>query len=110
MEQFFSRISSPEDRDWLKPILNLIAELRTRGYDRQFRAGQSLHIFRVSRSLMHGLSDDQPWLHFELRSEGGMELWYCEPPHPDTIINVDRVEITPEVEDFIARLLAHPID
>src|SRR5689334_9497618 len=36
-------------------LYGLIAELRKRGYDRHFRAGQSLHYFILSRSRKYGL-------------------------------------------------------
>src|SRR5258708_29642903 len=57
---------------WLEPIQDLIAAMRERGYDRQFRAGQSLYMLVLSRSREHGLRADQPGLRFALNAEGWM--------------------------------------
>jgi hypothetical protein len=95
---------------WMKPLLDLIAELRNRGYDRYLRAGQSVSRLVLSRSLSHGLRDEQPSFGILLQPSGGMQLIYDEYPDVHIEMDVDRVEITPEVEDFLNRLLEHPID
>ena len=42
IEEFYTKFFTRPGWEWLKPILNLITELRKRGYDKQLRAGQSL--------------------------------------------------------------------
>jgi hypothetical protein len=110
LEKFYTGIIAASGWEWLRPIFGLIAELRERGYDRQLRAGQSLTNFVLSRSLNHGLRPEQAALGIEVLLEGSMCLRYRENPDVDIEMDVDRVEITPEVEDFLNRLLAHPID
>ena len=95
---------------WLKPIQGLIAEMQKRGYDRQLRAGQSLHTLILSRSRDYDLRAGQATVHINLRKEGGMTVSYWEKPDRSIEITTERVEITPEVEQLLARLLAQPID
>jgi hypothetical protein len=95
----------------LEPIFGLIRELRMRGYDCQFRAGQSIYLFILSRSKQQGLRDDQAFLRINLVVEGhAMLVTYLEPPNDPIEIAFDRVEITPAFEQLLERLLAHPID
>jgi hypothetical protein len=110
MEQFFVDFSLEEGWDWITSIQGLIAELRSREYDRKFRAGQSLYVFVLSRSRKHGMRLEQPALRFELKREGGMKVQYWEYPDTRTEFEVASVEITPEIEALLARLLAQPID
>jgi hypothetical protein len=93
----------------IKSIRDLITEMRKRGYDRQFRAGQSLDILVLSRSRNHGLRTGQANLGVMLNLAGGMIVSYHD-QSTDMEINVERVELTPEVEELLARLLAQPID
>jgi hypothetical protein len=108
IEEFFTHLSN--EWGWLIPILGLIAQMRERGYDRQFRAGQSMEIFVLSRALNHGLRPEQAAFRIELQMDDRMHLRYLEHPDVHIEMDVDRVEITPEVEEFLTRLLAHPID
>ncbi|HVU14778.1 MAG TPA: hypothetical protein VHD90_26060 [Phototrophicaceae bacterium] len=91
-------------------MLDLMRELRQRGYDRQFRAGQSLWRFILSRSRQHGLRPDQPLLIFDLQREGSMFVGYHEPPDLTIEFATERIEIKPQVDGLLKRLLAQPID
>lgn len=107
VERFF-KIQSV--REWLKNAPSLITELRARGYDREFRAGTILWIFVISRARKHGLRDDQPHLDIGWDGAGGMVVTYYEAPNTEIRFTVDRIEVTPELENLLQRLLAHPID
>lgn len=110
MEKHFIHLSSePVGWTWLKPILALIAELRARGYDQQFRAGQSMSRFILSRSEEWRVYLEV-FLSMEVQSEGGMIVYFIEPPNPMIEISLERVELTPELEQLLSRLLTHPID
>lgn len=95
---------------WLKPMLGLIAALRQQGYDRQFRAGQSLHMLVLSRSREHGLRPDQPSLAFESFPNGSLTLHYRERQGTRTSLSLESMELTPEADQLLLRLLEHPID
>ena len=94
----------------MNPIHDLMASLRSRGYDRQFRAGQSVHRFVLSRSRYHHLRPEQACLFIELKHEGGMNVIYYEDNVKVTELDVPQVAITPEVETVLQRLLAQPIN
>ncbi len=107
LENFTAHNSSTA---WLKPIQGLIAELRQRGYDRRLRAGQSLGRFVLSRSREHGLRPAQATLIIALGMTGEMRVQYWEKSVVSSEINVAHVELTPELEQLLDRLLAQPID
>lgn len=47
-------------------ILELIKEMRSRGFDKTLRAGQSMYDFILSRASKHGLSNEQTFIIFRL--------------------------------------------
>lgn len=94
--------------EWVTPLLSLIAELRKRGYDRQFHAGQQMSSFFLSRSRLHGLRRGQPRIVFNLDDAGGMMV--SEVGEMNVQLNLEHVEITPEVEEMLKRLVAQPIN
>src|SRR5687767_12267263 len=59
IEQYFEDLTSNEGWKHVKPILQVISHLRELGYDRAFRAGNSVWVLSLSRSIHHGLRDDQ---------------------------------------------------
>lgn len=86
----------------------LIQGLRTRGYDRQLRAWQSMSTLFVSRSREHHLRIDQPSLAFDLiDSRVAIQL---DAEHVHVVLWQDDVTITPQIENLLIALLAHPID
>lgn len=98
-----------ESYPWLKPISDVIAELRRRGYDRKLRPGHSLEMLILSRSCEHGLRKDQATISFLLRDYGGMWVRYWD-NGLKTELNLEHVEITPEVDALLQRLLEKPIN
>jgi hypothetical protein len=85
--------------------LQFIAELRRAGYDQKLRAGQSLHLFIVSRSRSYGLREDQAWVGFLFH---GNVMNVQE--RRNVVLRDTDVAFTPHVEGVLARLLEHPID
>ena len=98
------------NRKRLKPILGLIAEMRQRGFDRQLRAGHAMDRLILSRSLKHGLRADQAALGIDIGMESGMTVMYWHKPDSSLEIMLDRVELTPEVEQLLVKLLVQPIN
>jgi hypothetical protein len=107
IEKFFVEVST--DFEWINPIFNLIAELRKRGYDQKFRAGQAMTAFVLSRSRKHGLHIGQASLGITLMPDGSMTLNYGG-SDGEVKIETKRAEFTPELESLLERLAAHPID
>ena len=110
VEQFYTPFFAWPDWQYLNPILTLIGDLRRRGYDKQFRAGQSLVRFVLSCSKEWGLRQDQAFLSFDLHPEGGLTVTYYEPLKPFIELKLDHPEVNSDVEQLFLRLLTHPID
>ena len=91
---------------WKNQFFRFIAELRHAGYDRRFRAGQSLEFFILSRARHHGLRRDQASVTFiaygsmmKMSVDRGCS-WILDMP----------IALTPQVEMALTELLNHPID
>ena len=110
IEQFYKGLITTKSWESLTPILGLIAEMRKRGYERQVRAGQSMWWFLLSRSRKHGLRRGQHSIKINVIEGKGMGITYFQPPNPKIEVIQTEIEITPEVEALLKRLLAHPID
>ena len=50
---------------FVKPILELIITMRNSGESQNFRIGTSMHTLVISRSVSHGLRDDQKEIRIE---------------------------------------------
>jgi hypothetical protein len=109
MEGYFDGMTLYTGWGHMKYMLTLIRLLRERGYDRQLRAGQSMASFILSRSLEHGLREGQPRLIFGVGRKGEMAATLLA-ANVNVTLRMDRVEITPELENLLIPLLAYPID
>lgn len=94
------------------PVLEIISEIRTAGFDMKLRAGQSMWSLGVSRSRRHGLRPDQPRITFIFR-DNGMDV--CG--NVDTIDKgtfdkhtFPKIKFTPEVAALLQGLAAKDID
>lgn len=62
-----------------KPLLAFITKMRTDGEDRYFRAGTSLSTLLISRSVAHGLREDQRFVSIDAINPGVYEVKLREP-------------------------------
>jgi hypothetical protein len=85
------------DLDKKSEILSLIQLMREKGFDRIFRAGQSLYTLVLSRSRRHGLQKSQGRILFsfdfiasamEIRSKNGERIAFERIEYNDTIENI----------------------
>jgi hypothetical protein len=88
-------------------VLEMIAQMRRKGYDRTLRAGQSLYSLIVSRSRRHGLRTDQPWIAFHF-SDDIMDVHANL--DAETRLSFPRIEFTPQVDALMKQLEAREID
>ncbi len=109
-EEFYDDLIREEGWSWLIPVKTFIRELRNQGYDRQFLVTKPYHLFGLARSRVRDVRSEQSWLCFKFRSTGAMRVRYYEIGNLISEFEVERVEITPEVEALLERLLAQPID
>jgi hypothetical protein len=92
---------------WMKGIVLLfIAALRRAGYDRKLRAGNSLYSLILSRSRLHGLRAEQPFVAFEFRAVT-MDLRFRE-RQAETVSRVPIALFGP-VKKALAKLSARPL-
>ena len=64
IREFYDHFYDQERYPTRDRVLQFVDQLRQAGYDRKFRAGQSLWTFILSRSRRHGLRIEQPIVHF----------------------------------------------
>ncbi|BFP39603.1 hypothetical protein FGF1_04480 [Flavobacteriaceae bacterium GF1] len=69
-ENFYRDLfESHEGFSFVKPILELIREMRDSGESQNFRIGTSMHTLVISRSVNHVLRDDQKEIRIEWINE-----------------------------------------
>jgi hypothetical protein len=76
IEVFYVDLLSYKGWDHIKPVLVLIRHLRALGYDKLLRAGQSVYILVLSRSVNWGLKDNQHRIGIEATPNGIFRVWY----------------------------------
>lgn len=103
IERFYDEKDFPPKEQ----VLELIAEMRKRGYDRTLRAGQSMYSFVLSRSRRHGLHQHQARLIFSFK-ENGMEI--NARFESDTSHSIPQTALLPEVEALLQRLVEVEVD
>jgi len=91
------------------PILRFIGDLRRAGYDRAFRAGQSLVTLILSRSRRHGLRPDQPCIRLEF-SFNVSELAGTLRIGTEENSFMSAVALSAELSAALAKLAECPID
>ena len=105
--EFYEDLLTRPHWQWIEPLRDLILELRDAGYDRQLRAGQSMHIFVASRSRVHGLREDQACISMEAwERDRSLHVAYGT---RNDVVPLDG-EIHPAVRDLLDQLVMEPID
>ena len=100
IEEFFKLYAIPGTDQ----ILQFIGELRRAGYDKKFRAGQSVFSLVLSRSRHHSLRQDQPSVSFWFH-HGIMDVVEGKDPR----ILHTSVSLSAPVHALLNRLLEHPV-
>jgi hypothetical protein len=98
--------------EWAASMLSLIAELRKRKYDRKLRAGNSRAVLILSRSRKHGLRSSHQFMEFgrDISGSTGMSVIYHKASEVMIRIDLNKVELTSQVEDLLNQLVERPID
>jgi len=100
------------DSEYFPPksfVLQFIRQLRRAGYDREFRAGQSLWALMLSRSRRHGLSDEQARIVFEF-SRGGDARSATVRNGAEQSTLITSAFLSDEIHAALNRLRGAPID
>jgi hypothetical protein len=110
-EEFYDNFIKDDGWNWLAPAKAFVRELRNRGYNRKLLVTKPYHLFILARTRLRDLRSEQTSLIcFKFRSTGAMRVRYYETGNLISEFDVERIEITPEIEALLERLLAQPID
>jgi hypothetical protein len=94
IDVFYVDLLAIESWHWLQPLVEIIDELRKRGYDRHLRAGQSMFQFIVSCSRRHHMRLDQSFLRFEPQYDGTMSIAYFGSPDSGITLELNQIALT----------------
>jgi hypothetical protein len=76
IERYFEDLTSNEGWKYVKPVLQIINQLRELGYDKVFRAGNSVWVLSLSRSILHGLRDEQHHIGIMATNQNTFDVHY----------------------------------
>ncbi|MBA3867608.1 MAG: hypothetical protein H0X30_00485 [Anaerolineae bacterium] len=109
-EKRYLELSSEEGWEFIIPVCAMIKELRNQGYDRQLGVARYWHMFVLSRSRDRELRDAKAVLVFRFKKDGRMKIQFWDDEQKQIEFEVERVEITPEIEALLSRLLTQPVN
>jgi hypothetical protein len=93
--------------DKAKEILQLIREMRARGFDKTLRAGTSLYSLVLSRSRRYGLRLEQKSIRFEFTFiKTAMEVWTFDRRQ----LPFDKIAYNDTIDQLLRELEHEPID
>lgn len=100
-----------EQQNHYEDIIKMISQMRQKGFDRTLRAGQSLFRLMLSRSLNHGLREDQPHLIIDF-SGGSISIISSKNANsdPSITLNNPKIELTPQIEKLLKELETEEIN
>lgn len=104
IERFYGKIVNAS---FGSEVLEMIAQMRKKGYDKTLRAGQSLYSFIVSRSRRHGLRTNQPRIVFDFHGNA-MDV-YIKIDEEEKL-SFPKIEYTSQIDVLVKRLEAKGID
>lgn len=105
-EKFYTPTFS--DDQWRIPIVTLLQDLHERGYYKQLHAGQSMYDLILSRSKVRNLRGGKASIRFIFSRDGKMKVIYYNKDEK-IIFEEDKIEITPQLEEVLDKLLQQPI-
>lgn len=111
MVRFYERALADTGWEYLAPLRDVVVGLRTAGYDRELRAGQSMHTFIVSRSRVHGMQDDHAWV--ALSADGRRQILKVSARLPSGTVAFDAAldgTVDPRLAELLDTLCAEPIN
>jgi hypothetical protein len=99
------------NENYYEDIIKMISKMRQKGFDRTLRAGHSMFRLMLSRSLYHGLHQDQAFLIFDF-SNGSISIFSSRDANSNQgiILNNPKIELTPQIEKLLKELEAEEIN
>ena len=109
IELFYEDRLSMDSWQWYRPMVDLLAEFRQRGYDRKLRAQQSHQRLLLTRLRVHQAPHrDKPRLYVQVLKSKGMLMEFFDGTNISEYRS-ERVAITEELEELLSRLIRSPI-
>jgi len=111
VEASYLSLAARPDGENCRPVVELVREMRRRGYDRLFRAGMAAFSLVLSRSAKHGLRREQPFVQIFVwpRPEPMPMSVSCGPGEGPRFVE-ESFAFTPALERALADLARAPID
>ncbi|HEY9621271.1 MAG TPA: hypothetical protein V6C78_12925 [Crinalium sp.] len=106
-EQFYRSAGHSLSLPYRSEILEMITDMRGKGYDRTLRAGHSVFDLVVSRSRRYCLRREQPAIFFYFSQDGGINIYVCEGQRK---LVCSHIELTPLIDDLLKELELRDID
>jgi len=101
ISKFYQEINEEFKSD----VLSFISDLRSKGFDKTLRAGQSLYTFILSKSRRHGLTENQQYLAF---SFGRNKMIIRNNKNEE--IHFTKIELNSEIEKLLNSLNKQQIE
>ena len=92
------------NEDYINDVLTFISDLRSKGFEKTLRAGQSLYTFILSKSRRHGLTENQKYLAFSFQKDKMIIR-----NNKNEEMNFNKIELNSEIENLLNKLNQQPI-
>jgi len=109
IENFYVDLLSYEGWDHVKPVQDLIKQLRALGYGKLLRAGQSIYVLVLSRSKNWGLRDNQHRIGIEATYDNIFRVWYVGEKKFKEFETENLID-NEDLQEVLNLLLQQPID
>jgi hypothetical protein len=93
------------NEDYINDVLSFISDLRSKGFDKTLRAGQSLYTFILSKSRRHGLTENQKYLTFSFQKNNMIIR-----NNKNEEMSFNKIELNLEIENLLNSLNEQPIE
>ncbi len=93
------------NEEYTDDVLSFISDLRSKGFDKTLRAGQSLYTFILSKSRRHGLTENQKYLAFSFQKDKMIIR-----NNKNETVSFNKIELNSEVENLLNILNQQPIE
>jgi hypothetical protein len=110
IEEFYIDLFTHKGWDYVKPIQNVIKLLRTLGYDKLLRAGQSIYMLVLSRSRHWGLRNEQHRVGIEATPKNIFRIWYVDGTTTMRRFEAENLIDNKDLQETLNQLLQQHID
>ena len=110
VEVYFKDLSTADNYEFTRPVVEIIAYLRGKHFDRKFRAGKSMWILFLSRSKHWGLRDDQHSIGIEPIPNNKFKVFYSDGEEIFSSFETSTLKDNIQFESMLIDLTKQPIN